>query len=36
MVLVQALLNARHEVLVVVLQAYDARARGAYYSAGQR
>jgi hypothetical protein len=35
-VLVETLLDARHEVLVVILQAYYAGARGAYYSAGQR
>jgi hypothetical protein len=33
---VEALLDERHDLLVVVLQPDDARARRAYYSAGQR
>jgi hypothetical protein len=35
-VLVEALLDARHEVLVVILQAYDARARRSYCGSQQR
>jgi hypothetical protein len=33
---VEALLDERHDLLVVVLEPDDARARRAYYSAGQR